>query len=127
MPFNTLIDQYGMHPGQFLTHCSLTHTLHTSWRAATTETPTYHVIQYLHVMGTGRHFVTWLVRAIGEHTHHPLIRLRRQWEEENRDPFLDKEWDRITTYHSGVSRNARFQLLQFFILHRAYMTPPVYK
>ena len=70
LSIDVLQEQYGIHSGQFIIYHSLMHRLLEHWRM-TSEPEAHQVIQYLHVMGTARHLITWFVKASREHTQTP--------------------------------------------------------
>lgn len=52
-----------------------------------------------------------------------LCSLRQKWEEDLGEDIPEKAWAGLIERAWKSTRNARFQLVHFFILHRAYLTP----
>lgn len=123
LPFASLISEGGLPAGQFLLHTALVRTLTQAWGAIDNEPPMHQLLQYLHVMGEGTHVVHWLYQALLTHTTKPLQRLRDTWAEHRNRPWTDKEWNQIQAGATHIPRNARFKLIQTYIIHRPYLSP----
>lgn len=80
-------------------------------------------IQNLHVMGRGRHLRKWFAASLHQHTELSLTPLRQHWEADRGHPFNEKEWNEVLSSPTYIPRNARFRLIQHYILQRAHLTP----
>lgn len=78
-------------PGLLPTYGQLLVALRSLWGALGEELPTHAVIHILYVMEGGRHLITWLYKAVREHTHIPLVHLRHIWEEVLTRPLHDTD------------------------------------
>lgn len=67
--------------------------------------------------------VSCLYKAIRGDMQQPLERLRSQWEEDLGKQIPEGEWDKILERTPKAFRNARFKLINYYVLHRAYLTP----
>lgn len=78
-------------------------------------------------MAAGTHkAITCLNRRMGLEGRKPLLpllHLKGKWEADLSVDIPDKTWDKLVERAWKSSRNARFQLIHFFVLHRAYLTP----
>lgn len=59
---------------------------------------------------------------MGEEGRQPLSHLRRKWEADLGKEIPETAWSRIVEKAWKNTRNARFQLIHFYVLHRAYLT-----
>ena len=123
VPFDSLVEEEGLNPGQFLLYNSLLTTLRRTWDNITQEPPTHLTIQYLHVLGTGKKLIHWFAGSLRVHASVTLRPLRARWETDRGQQYTEKEWTQILESPTKVPRNARFKLIQFYIIHRAYLTP----
>ena len=93
------------------------------WKIKLEEPQIHEVVQTLYTFGAGRHLIRWLYRALITLTKLSLSPLREKWEDELTRSLHDKEWEKVLARPHKISRGARLKLVQFFILHRAYLTP----
>lgn len=121
--FQDLMAVGNLHPGQFLFHKTLVASLTAKWGTLAQEPPMHYTLQYLHVMGNGRHLIRWFAFSLRHHTETDLTRIRQHWEEARGREFTDREWAIIRGSPTYIPRNQRFRQIQFFVLHRAYLNP----
>ncbi|KAJ1204271.1 hypothetical protein NDU88_008052 [Pleurodeles waltl] len=53
----------------------------------------------------------------------PLVSLKKTWEKDLNRDIPEEEWGRVLRNLLKATRNARFKLLNFYVLHQAYLTP----
>ncbi|KAJ1177172.1 hypothetical protein NDU88_002434 [Pleurodeles waltl] len=120
--------QLGLPSGQFLLYNSLLRALRTKWGDVSVAPPMHLLTQYLHVMGRGRRLISWFAGALPVHTVLESDALRMAWEEDTGISISETHWSlaivnmAIVTYQCNIPRNSRFCLIQFYIVHRAYLT-----
>lgn len=112
-----------MPPGQFLLHAAIERALRLVWGDLSTEPNIHLTMQYLHVMGSGRHIIRWLAESLRTHAAIPLSKLRERWDADLQRQITDRDWGAILESPAHIPRNARFKLIQYYITQRAYMTP----
>ncbi|KAJ1161546.1 hypothetical protein NDU88_002030 [Pleurodeles waltl] len=122
-PFPALVQESGLPAGQFLLYNSLLRSLTSKWGDLSVAPPTHLLIQYIQVMGQGRHLIRWFTEALRLHTALECDSLRAAWDGDTTTPFTDTQWKSALSGHVNIPRNSRFRLLQFYIIHRAYLTP----
>lgn len=98
-------------------------TLSALWGDVTQEPVIHLTIQYLHELGTGSHLTKLFAESLRIHTAPPLTSLRAHWDADLRQPVIDREWDSMLESPTRIPRNARFRLIQYYIIHEAYLMP----
>ncbi|KAJ1083664.1 hypothetical protein NDU88_003819 [Pleurodeles waltl] len=73
--------------------------------------------------GPSRRLVSWLADALRTHTVLECGALRAAWEEDAGSSISEAHWRSALSDHLNIPRNSRFRLIQFYIVHRAYLTP----
>lgn len=123
LPYQTLQDWYDLPRGDYLLHSALVMAVQKHWKEGLAEPHTNMVCKYV-VMAAGTFkAVTGLYRRmLGEGTE-PLEELQRKWEADLGKEIQESAWAQIVRRAWKSTRNARFQLVHFFVLHRAYLTP----
>ena len=74
-------------------------------------------------MGNGRRHISWFAGSLRIITALSLTTLRAKWDTDLTAPLTDREWELALMSPTNVPRNARLKLIQFYTLHRAYLTP----
>ena len=123
IPFDTLVEQCGLHARQFLVHRKLTLALSCLWGITCVEPTTHSLMQTLHIMGYGYRLISWIRQLIQSHTDLELLQLIERWKIDMARAFSVREWDKILVHPHKVPKRVRCQFIQFSILHRAYLTP----
>ena len=123
MPLETLMEQFGLPAGQFLTYAAINATLDDLWGVSVVEPAEHEVMQVLMTWGKGRHLVQGIYKALNGMIRAPLRRTRDKWEQLLGKEVNDIEWGKILAYARKVSRNSRLKYIQFNLLHQAYFTP----
>lgn len=123
LSFQTLRDRYGLPRGDYLLHAALIAGLQRHWSSGLLEPPTSQGCQYV-VMAAGTFkAITCLYRRLIMEKLPPLQTLRHKWEEDLGREIPEAAWSQLLRRAWKGTRNARFQLVQFFTIHRAYLTP----
>ena len=123
LQYSTLRDEYDLPQGDFLMHGALMATIRSHWNKGVREPHTHSGLTYI-ITSTGKFkAITCLYKALQSDVLQPLDRLREQWETDLGDPIDQKRWDDVVKRTYKVSRNARFKLISFYTLHRAYLSP----
>lgn len=122
IPYETLLVDTGLPPGQFLLYSFMLASLRGKWGDLFHEPPKSSHLQPLHVTGSGEHLVRWFADSLRIQTAVPLTALRQRWEAELTHPCTDKQW-RVHWRPSACSTKHLHQLIQIYTIHRAYLTP----
>lgn len=121
--FKDLAEEFNVPGGQFLVHRELVVTVRNYWRNGEAEPATHQVCQQICTTKVCVRAVSYLYRAIRANILSPLAELKIKWERDLECQINDLDRDRIVAHIPAVSRNARIKLINFYILHRAYLTP----
>ncbi|KAJ1122627.1 hypothetical protein NDU88_001112 [Pleurodeles waltl] len=95
IPFPTLVQESGLPAGQFLLYNSLLRSLASRW----------------------------FTDALHVYTALECDTFRTAWDRDASASIADTQWRLALSGHVNVPRNSRFRLIQFYIIHRAYLTP----
>ncbi|KAJ1166806.1 hypothetical protein NDU88_007202 [Pleurodeles waltl] len=74
-------------------------------------------------MGRGQRLISWFADALQTHTVLECDALRAAWAEDAGNSISEAHWRLALSGHLNIPRNFRFRLIQFYIVHRAYLTP----
>ena len=118
-----LLESTGLHAGQFLNYRALTKSFGTLWKLGTNEPEQHEVLQVMLIMGSGRHLITWLYRALNGLVHKPRLASRTSWEMDMELQLTDGEWDQSLEQIKKISRNTRLKFTHFNYVHQTYLSP----
>ena len=123
LQYESLCEEYDLPNGDFLMHRAIIAAVRLYWSSGLSEPPAHNGLTYV-VTSTGKYkAVTCLYRAIQNDALQPLDKLQEQWEKDLGTPIDPKKWDEVVARANKVTRNARFKLISFYTLHRAYLSP----
>ena len=71
----------------------------------------------------GRQIISWLADSLRTVTAQSLAPLRTKWDTDLACQLSDGEWEMALLGPTHIPRNSRFKLMQYYILHWAYLTP----
>ncbi|KAJ1161958.1 hypothetical protein NDU88_002438 [Pleurodeles waltl] len=80
IPFPTLVQESGLPAGQFLLYNSLLRSLTSRWGDVSVDPSTHLLVQYIRVMGQGRHLLRWFTDALRRGTALEFNVLRVAWD-----------------------------------------------
>ncbi|KAJ1159565.1 hypothetical protein NDU88_000072 [Pleurodeles waltl] len=121
LTYEHLQEASGLPAGHFLAHAHLLAEALRLWGITDREP-----VQLLLMMGKGHKLITWLARVFVHAAQDPLAAIHREWERDLGKEFTIKEWETVLEYPRRVLRNAKFQYIQYNILHRAFLTTDIF-